>query len=244
MPLYFLTILVQVLFAVHCYRTGRNTYWIYLILIVPVMGCLIYFVAEVLPELIHGKAGKQARKTFSAVIDPEKDFRSAKYAFDTAPTVENRIHLAQMLIARRDLDGAIALLEPALTNHFADDVLLLEGLAYAYYDKGDFQKALVYIRKIFDRKDAEPQNYIRLLSARAHIALNEFIVAEDELRALVPHFSGEEARITLAQLLMRMGREGEARDIYQDIVTRSSHAPKYYQKQEREWIAMAKQALK
>ncbi len=245
MPIIFLlTIAVQILFAVHVHRTGRNTYWIYLILMVPVMGCAIYFVAEVLPELIRGPAGKHAKKTFSSVLDPEKDFRDAKYAFDTAPTIANRINLAQLLIARHQYDAVIALLEPALTNHFADDILLLEGLAYAYYDKGDFRNALVYIHKIYDRQDAEPQDYIKLLRARTYIALNELATARAELTRLIDFYTGEEARITLAQLMVRMGANAEARSIYQDIVTRSSHAPKYYQKQERHWIDIAKQALK
>lgn len=239
-----LTVLVQVLFAVHVHRTGRNTYWMYLILMVPVMGCLIYFVAEVLPELVRGPAGKHARKSFLSLLDPEKDFRDAKYAFDTAPTVANRIQLAQLLIARQQHDAVIALLEPALTNHFADDILLLEGLAYAYYDKGDFRNALVYIHKIYDRKDAEPQDYIKLLRARTYIALGELATARAELTRLVVFYTGEEARITLAQLLARMGAHDEARAIYQDIVTRASHAPKYYQKTERQWIDMAKQVLK
>ncbi len=245
MPIIFLlTVAVQIMFAVHVHRTGRNTYWIYLILMVPVMGCMIYFVAEVLPELMHGAAGKHARKTLRNVMDPEKDFRDAKYAFDTAPTIANRIQLAQLLIARQQHDAVIALLEPALTNHFADDILLLEGLAYAYYDKGDFRNTLVYIHKIYDRKDAEPQDYIKLLRARTYIALNEFTTARAELTRLVNFYTGEEARITLAQLLDRMNARDEARAIYQDIVTRSSHAPKYYQKQERQWIDIAKQALK
>ena len=239
-----LTVLVQVLFAVHVHRTGRSTYWMYLIMMVPVMGCLIYFVIEVLPELIRGPAGKHARKSFLSMLDPEKDFRDAKYAFDTAPTVANRIHLAQLLTARGEYDAVIALLKPALTNHFADDILLLEGLAYAHYDKGDYRGALEYIQKIFEREDAEPQDYIKLLRARAHIALGDLKTAEEQLNELVLFFTGEEARITLAQLHERMGHKTEARAIYQDIVTRASHAPKYYQKTERQWIDMAKQALK
>ncbi|MDF3023053.1 MAG: uncharacterized protein K0R10_414 [Alphaproteobacteria bacterium] len=239
-----LTVLVQVLFAVHVHRTGRSTYWMYLIMMVPVMGCLIYFVIEVLPEVIRGPTGKHARKSFLSMLDPEKDFRDAKYAFDTAPTVANRIHLAQLLIARGEHDAVIALLKPALTNHFADDILLLEGLAYAYYDKGDYSGTLEYIQKIFERDEAEPQDYIKLLRARAHIALFDFTVAEEQLNDLVRFFTGEEARITLAQLQTRMGKHAEARAIYEDIVTRAKHSPKYYQKTERHWIAMAQAALK
>jgi hypothetical protein len=70
--LLFLTIVVQVLFAVHVHRTGRNTYWIYLILMVPVMGCIIYFVAEVLPELIRDPAARKATSSFHNMVDPEK----------------------------------------------------------------------------------------------------------------------------------------------------------------------------
>ncbi len=242
--LLFLTIAVQVLFALHVHRTGRNTYWIYLIMIFPGMGCLIYFVIEVLPEIIRGPAGKHAKRSFRSMMDPEKDFRDAKYAFDTSPTVANRIQLAQLLIAKREYDAVIALLEPALTNHFSDDILLLEGLAYAYYDKGDYTNALKYIQKIYERDEAQPQDYIKLLRARAHIALNDLTLAEEQLIALVEFFTGEEARITLAQLYERMGRKAQARAVYQDIVTRSSHSPKYYQKTERQWIALAQQALK
>ena len=82
------------------------------------------------------------------------------------------------------------------------------------------------------------------MRARAHIALGELRVAEEQLVALVEFFTGEEACITLAQLYDRMGRKADARAVYQDIVTRSSHSPKYYQKTERQWIEMAKLALK
>jgi hypothetical protein len=152
--------------------------------------------------------------------------------------------LAQLLIARREYDAVIALLKPALTDHFSDDILLLEGLAYAHYDKGDYPSALEYIQKIFEREDAEPQDYIKLLRARAHIALFDFTIAEEQLTELVRFFTGEEARITLAQLHDRMGTKAAAREIYQDVVTRARHSPKYYQKTERQWIDMAAKALK
>lgn len=242
--LFFLTITVQLLFAYHVHRTGRNMYWIFLILMIPGMGCLIYFVVEVLPEVLRGQGAQNMKKKFLHARDPDKDFRAAKYAYETAPTVANRIHLAQMLTARREFDPVIALLEPALSGNFKDDVLLLEGLAYAYYDKGDFRNALAYIQKIFDREDENPpQDYIKLLRARAHIALGEFETARVQLAHLVQFFTGEEARIALAQLLERMDRPDEARAIYQDIVTRSKHAPQHYQKYEAQWIELAKRKL-
>jgi hypothetical protein len=235
---------VQVLFAMHAYRTGRGQYWIYIILIFPMMGSLLYFLLEVAPEVVRGPAGQHARSRWRKAMDPEKEYRDAKYAFDTTPTVNNRIRFAQVLNARRDYDAVIALLEPALTNHFAEDAMLLEGLAYAYYDKGDYRKALEYIQKLFDREDTTPQNYIRLLRCRALIQLGEMEKARDELTRLTVFFTGEEARIALAQLHEKMGNMAAAQAVYQDIVTRSKHAPEHYRKHEREWIDVAERALK
>jgi hypothetical protein len=241
--LFILTVVVQVLFALHAHRTGRDR-WIFLILIFPAMGCLIYFIAEVLPEIIHGPAGQKAQGRIRRALDPDKEFRAAKYAFETAPTVANRLRLAQILTAQRDYDAVIALLQPALTDHFKEDPMLLEGLAYAYYDKGDYRNALLYIKKLYEREDSAPADYIKLLRIRSLIALGELETARAELTHLVDFFTGEEARIALAQLHERMGAPHEARKIYEDIVKRSKHAPKYYQKHEREWIELAQGALK
>lgn len=238
-----LTVVVQVLFAIHVIRTGRNNYWLYLILIVPGMGCFIYFLVEVLPEVLHGTTGRKAKKGLLHWIDPGKEFRKAKYAFETSPTVANRIELAKLLTEKKDYNAVIALLEPALTDHFADDVMLLEGLAYAYYDKGEYAKAFAYIEKIYAREDVTPQDYIKLLRARTHIALGNLDAARTELEYLLPAFTGEEARVALARLYARMEMPEEARKVYQDIVTRGRNSPKYYQRQERHWIDMAKKEL-
>ncbi|MEZ0260662.1 MAG: tetratricopeptide repeat protein [Alphaproteobacteria bacterium] len=242
--LFILTVIVQILFAWHVHRTGRNMNWIFLILMLPGMGCLIYFLVEVLPEVVRGPVGHKAQRKFRLWRDPDKEFRETKYAFDTAPTIANRIKLAQLLTAQRNYDAVIALLEPALADHFKDDVLLLEGLAYAYYDKGDYKNTLAYIQKIYDRDDGSaPQDYIKLLRARAYIGLGELETAKAHLLHLTLTFTGEEARIALAQLHERMGEAAEARAVYQDIVTRSKHSPAHYQRYEREWIEMAKKKL-
>lgn len=241
--LFLLTLTVQVLFALHAFRSGRERYWIFIILLFPGMGALIYFLAEILPDIYRGRAGQQARRKLQKALDPEKELRAAKYAFHTAPTVANRVDLARLLMESGDCDGTIALLEPALVNHFTDDVLLLEGLAYAYYGKGDCNNALSYIQRIYDRPEGAPANYIKLLRARALTASGDLDGALAELEQLVDVFSGEEARVALAQLHERMGSIAAARKIYEDIITRASHAPKYYQRQEASWIKIAKDAI-
>jgi hypothetical protein len=205
---------------------------------------MIYFLLEVAPEIYHGRSAQNLKHRVKTAIDPDKEIRDAEYKFNLTPTVTNRLQLSYLLMRRGDYDRTIALLEPALTGHFTDDVLLLEGLSYAYYDKGDYKNALRYIQKIFDRPDSTPADYIRLLRVRALVADGEKQIALAELMQLVEHFTGEEARIALAQLHESMGAPAAALVIYRDISTRARHAPEYYRKQEAVHIKMAEDGLK
>ena len=44
------TILLQIVLAVHVVRTRRPFIWIFLILIFPLLGSVIYIIAELIPE--------------------------------------------------------------------------------------------------------------------------------------------------------------------------------------------------
>jgi hypothetical protein len=44
------TVILQVILAVHAVRTRRPFIWVFLILIFPLMGSLIYIIAELIPE--------------------------------------------------------------------------------------------------------------------------------------------------------------------------------------------------
>ena len=44
------TIILQIVLAVHVVRTHRPFIWIFLILIFPLLGSLIYIIAELIPE--------------------------------------------------------------------------------------------------------------------------------------------------------------------------------------------------
>jgi hypothetical protein len=68
--------------------------------------------------------------------------------------------------------------------------------------------------------------------------------AAQEYARLVPYFAGEEARTRYAMLLAKMGRTGEARDLYAHVVKNLDGATSRYRSQQKEWGAIAKNALK
>ena len=44
------TIVLQIVLAVHAVRTKRPFTWVFIILIFPLMGSIIYIIAELIPE--------------------------------------------------------------------------------------------------------------------------------------------------------------------------------------------------
>ena len=79
-----------------------------------------------------------------------------------------------------------------------------------------------------------------LLYARALEAMGETAAALHEYETLAPGYPGEEGRARYAQLLLRDGQRDEAQAVFNDIIRRSSLAPDYYRRDQREWIDLAK----
>ena len=64
---------LQLLCLAHVMKTGRPCQWLFIILALPLVGCLAYLCLEILPDLRHSRAARQAVRDIGAVIDPERD---------------------------------------------------------------------------------------------------------------------------------------------------------------------------
>ena len=51
MPIVLLTVALQVFCVVHLFRSGRSMTWLFLIILVPMVGSLAYLIIEVMPSL-------------------------------------------------------------------------------------------------------------------------------------------------------------------------------------------------
>lgn len=244
MPLALVSLAFQILFAVHAWRTGREHFWIYLLLIFPVAGCVIYFIAEIAPEMLHGKEAQQLRRWWAQRKDPDQEVRAAQQALATTPTVANRLKLAKLQMQGQDYAGVVATLRPALDGHFADDPAVLEGLAYAHFYQQDYPAALGYAEQICNHENWLPKDYVKLLRAQLLQALARYDEAKAAYAELIKSYSGEEARIEYARLLSQLGEQAAAQAIYADIVQRAPHTPQHYQVTQKRWIDEARGALK
>jgi hypothetical protein len=239
-----LLFIIQAAFAVHVIRTGRETYWIFIIMGIPALGCALYFFTQVLPDSRNNYTVRKTGNQLLKAIDPERELRARKEELAVVDTVENRLKLADECIEAGLYDEAIPLLQKTLDTTHENDPYMLLKLAQALFGKQDYQETVNTLELLIEKNPDFQSHDGHLLYARSLEALHRTDEALQEYKALAVSYPGEEGRIRYAQLLQQTNQPDEARRVFEDVLTRTKRAPKYYAKKEKQWIAIARQELK
>ena len=239
-PVLILSGVLQLACIVHAVRTQRPYFWIFILLAGSFLGITAYVFAELLPELRHNRAARQALTSAHDRIDPERRKRAAARQLDVADTLDNRRRLAEESFRSGDYQQAAELYGSGLRGLYKTDPSLMLGLARSQFALNLHAEA----RKTLDDLIAANPDFRspdgHLLYARCLEALGEIPAAFHEYETLVEGFTGEEARVRYGLLLKREGRVAEAGEVFRTVLKRSGLAPKYYQREQREWIDIAK----
>lgn len=242
-PLLLISIILQIVCCVHVVRTGRPMYWILILLLFSFIAVLIYFIAEILPDLRNGPGARRVVRKVKEKIDPEREKRDANRQFGLSDTQATRRRLADESLRSGDFQQAAELYNGALKGLYETDPEMMMGLAKAQFGLGRPQQArttldaLIAANPDFRSKDGH------LLYARTVEDSGDVRAALHEYESVVQGFPGEEARLRYGLLLVRSGNRSKATEIFNEILTRSAAAPDYYQREQRDWIESAKHEL-
>ena len=235
----FCEVLVQVYFAVHAVRTGRERQWLFIIVIFPGVGSLIYFLSEYLPDM---KQAARIRKRTAPTNSP-KHLRYLQDQVEITPSVKNKKTLAEAYVHSGMFEKAILLFEDCLQGLHEKDPFILEGLCCAHFFIGDFETAKIRLLELKKWRGDATHNDFDLLLARAYEELGETDAAMEEYSRLARYFSGAEAPCRYAMLLKRIGKGEAAKTIFSKIVKDARLSPKYYQEEQKKWINIARKEI-
>ena len=244
MPFIVLSAIVQIAFILHIMKTGRNTTWIWVVMMLPAAGAAAYFFMEILPELRQTRAGVKAQKGLGNIINPNKDFKNATNNFTVVETVENSSKLAAEYLAKGMFAEAKALYEKCLTGIHEDDPHLMYGLAQSEYGLENYSQT----RQVLDNLIKDNPTYknvdAHLLYAKCLVKLNETDDALKEFSALDEYYPGPEATYRYAMLLQSLDKPGQAEALLEKILQNAKLADKHYRARYKPWINKAKAELK
>jgi hypothetical protein len=237
MPFFGLGFIIGIVCAIHAYRTRQDQFWIWVVLILPVAGSIVYLIAVVLPAW-----NEQRRMAKPPPQNLAAQIAAARSLVERAPTVDNRLRLADLLLEGDQPREAASLYEAELKGNFAHDPQILNRLAQAQTACGDSAAALATLDTL-KASGATLSRVSELARARALADTGQQEEAIAAYRALLPHYPGEDARGHFASLLLSMNRHDDARTVLQELVTRGQHAPAHLQARDAHIYTWAKGKL-
>lgn len=239
-PVGFLVILAILIgFCVHVVKTGRELYWIFIILIFPGLGALIYFIIAILPDLLGSSGARNMQRAARDALDPEREYREAAAKLKDTPTVGNQMRLAIAAASLERYGEAESLYAKAMTGIHSDDPALLLGRAQALLELGRADEAMVLIQRLQAQGDAGRTPAAVLALARAQEALGQTEEAQASYDWAAGRLPGLEGQARFCAFLARNGQMARAKEMFAEIDKQAEAAPKVFKREAKRWRDLA-----
>lgn len=237
--LYLVSIILQAICVIHCLAKGNQQRWIWIIIFLPVIGCVVYFFTEI----VNANNARSLGMGLGGMVNPLGRIRRLENNLRFTDTFNNRVMLADAYLAVGRTDEAIELYASGLTGAFTENEYVIKQLIRAYFEKQRYAEVIAMARKLYGRPQfARSKEHV--LYARALAYMGDQTAAEQEFMKMKARFADFEARYQYGSFLRGSGREKEARLVFEDITGEASHLSSRERRDNRAWIVRAKEELK
>lgn len=233
-------ILIALTFVIHAMRTGRPQYWMWIIIMLPLLGSLAYVVVELLPELAQTRRARKVKSQISDIIAPDREWQRLSKQVQQTGSVDAKRALAEEAERKGMWAEAVDLYRSAATGLYEHEPQLLIGLARSQLGAGAPQSALDTLDALQKEHPDIESGEAHLCYARSQEALGRLIEAADEYRRLSAYYVGLEARTRYGLLLIKLGQPDQARTIFKEIVSAGSARGIVLSDADRDWLKVAK----
>ena len=237
-----IVLLIQFCFVYHALKSGRPYWWVFIIMGFPVMGCVIYYFIEVFPGSREARRAAKAARAIVRALEPDAELKKRAEELEICGSVDNKMALAEECMQHQMYAEAIKLYESCLAGAYASDGTILFGVAKAAVEAADWTKAASAIERLKKQAPKMRPAEVRLLEARLLEGRGESDAALAAYRSLVPQFVGLEARYRYGRMLMRLGKNEAALEMFNEVV---KHARRYSSaiEEEERWADAAREAI-
>ena len=220
-------IIIAIFFAIHAIRSGRELYWLLILFMFPLLGSVVYFFAIFLPDFkstYHVQKGlyKAANVAVNA-IDPGRELREAKAAYDFTPTAQNQWRYADALLAADQVAQAVQQFELCLQGPFANDLEIQFAAANAQLRFNQPEKALQLLLAIRQGNPSFRTEDVTLMLAQIHAQQGNKSEAKEEYEQAVARFGSVEARAEYAIFAVQNGDITTAQHLYSELEQLKRH---------------------
>ncbi|MDB5470250.1 MAG: hypothetical protein JWR84_1810 [Caulobacter sp.] len=237
------SVVLAVLLGIHAVRTGRDRYWLFILLAFPLLGSVVYAIVNILPDLMGHSTVRRMGADAVKTLNPEKDYREAQKLVEDAPTVANNLRLANAAFDLRRFDEAERLYAGAATGIHAEDATLLLGRAKALIELDRPAEALPILEQLGALGEAGRTPQAALTMGRAYHMLGRYAEADTAYEWAAGRLPGLEGMARYVAFLCENGRRAEAQDAMLEIDKRAKRTTAHFRREARFWRDYAYEAL-
>lgn len=243
LPGFLLSLGLAILLCWHVVRTGRDSMWLWIILIFQPIGGLVYIALNIVPDVFGGTTARRLGAAARETLDPHREYREARAACEETPTVRNQSRLAAAAMHMGRYAEAEGLYRAAAHGVHADDPALLLGLANALLELHRPAEALAALERLGQDEANGRTPGAALALGRAYEGLGRIEDADTALQWAAQRLPGFEGLARYAAFMARNGRRDEAREAVSDMNKRVSKLRGHLRQEAIGWRDLAAQAL-
>lgn len=217
----------------HIISRRREFYWLWVILLFPFMGALVYLIVEVWPEWRGRHAGRRLPRGGARRV------RALELETALLDTVENRLKLAEAYKETGADAKAIAQYEACLKGLHKDDPHILTALADLRVKGREYDGALAALAMAKTSGSRDCWKERAYLEGLAKEGKGDWAGAEASYRTVENALPGEEVRCRLALLLEKQGRREEALSLCRQVLAQAARSDRAWRRREKTWIDTA-----
>lgn len=209
---YYFILGLQAYCLYHAYKNRSNYYWFLIIFFIPLLGCIVYLVTQV----INKKDVVSITEEITNIVNPSKKITELEQQLAFSNTFQNRINLADAHFQNKNFDNAILHYEKSLEGNFKDEPYTLNKLIKCYFETKNFDKVISYSKKINLEKDFKDTLYFYGLALEQKGLIEE---AESNLIKIDIRYSNYKKRLEISNFYNRNNKEEKAKVILQEIIS-------------------------
>lgn len=215
---FYFIIILQAYCLYHLFKHRNQFYWVFVILFVPLIGCIIYLIINV----YNKRDAEKIQDNVVAIINPSKRIKDLEKTLEFSETYQNKVNLADAYVEIKNFNEAIPHYKGALEGNFQNDFYVIEQLISAYFAIEDYDNVISFAKKIIDHSEFK-KTKSQFLYGLALEKIGKLEEAERNLKEIDIRFSFYEERFVLAKFLINQNKTQEGKDILDEIHKESQY---------------------
>lgn len=209
---YYFIIAFQGFCIYHLFKHKNSFYWIFAIIFLPLIGCIVYLLTQVFTK----RDTEKIQENLTTIIDPSKKLRALEKKLEFTDTYENRVNLADAYLTSHNYTKAIEHYAKALEDKTQNGFYVKTQMVKAYYYNKNFDEVIALGEALENHKEFN-KSEIPFFYGMALAEEGRTVEAELQLRNIDKPYSNYNERLAFAKFLLSIDKINDGKVVLDEL---------------------------